>query len=150
MKDSWNFEWRFKGIMVAFGFCEWRLHYHQEGRGGGTLGACSPLWDGSPLSYKRRRCRPLSPSHSSLSHMPFGWHLPPLASWSSFTSTVLRRGPAQDLLHHHHHHVVVLLEFPRIRCFRCPTGARDGGRRRTGRVTEYGGAARLWRSSSRP
>jgi hypothetical protein len=50
MKDSWNFEWRFKGIMVAFGFCEWRLHYHQEGRGGGTLGACSPPWAGCPPS----------------------------------------------------------------------------------------------------
>ena len=35
----------------------------------------------------------------------------------------------------------MLLEFPRIHYFRCPTGARDGGRRRTGRVTEYGGAA---------
>ena len=39
----------------------------------------------------------------------------------------------------------MLLEFPWIHYFRCLTGARDGGRRRTGRVTEYGGAARLWR-----
>src|SRR3954470_9598652 len=84
----------------------------------------------------------------SLSHMPFGWHLPPLASLSSFTSTVLRRSPAQDLLYHQHHYVIVLLEFPRIRYFRCPTGERDGGRHQAVRVTEYGGAARLWRSSS--
>ena len=130
---------------------EWTLHPHEWGRGGVTLmGLAHAPWAAPPpLSYKRRRWRPLSPSNSSLSHMPFGWHLPPLASWSSFTSTVLRRSPTQDLFHHHHH-VIVLLEFPRIRCFRCPTGARDGGRRRTGRVTDHGCAARLWRWSSRP
>ena len=117
----------------------------------------SPSWGwrmplGLPLPspiYRGGGDPSLTHSHTC-SHMPFGWHLPPLASWSSFTSTVLRRSPTQDLLHHHHHHVVVLLEFPRIRCFRCPTGARDGGRRRTGRVTDYGCAARLWRWSSRP
>src|SRR3954465_15814974 len=37
----------------------------------------------------------------------------------------------------HHHHVVVLLEFPRIHYFRCPTGARDGGRHKAVRVTDY-------------
>ena len=52
--------------MVAFGFCEWRLHYHQQGRGGGTLGACSPPWAAPPLSYIQRRWRPLS---HTLSHL---------------------------------------------------------------------------------
>jgi hypothetical protein len=42
---------------------------------------------------------------------------------------------------HHHHHAVVLLEFPRIHYFRCPTGARDGGRRQAVRVTDYGSVA---------
>src|SRR3954467_7749541 len=38
---------------------------------------------------------------------------------------------------HHHHHVIVLLEFPRIHYFRCPTGARDGGRHQAVRVIDY-------------
>src|SRR3954470_22384253 len=85
----------------------------------------------------------------SLSHMLFGWHLPPLASLSSFTSTVLRRSPAQDLLYHHHHYVVVLLEFPRIYYFRCPTGARDGGRYQVCTCDRLRKCCLLQRSSSR-
>ena len=47
------------------------------------LGACSPLGMAAPLSYKRRRWRPPLLTHLSCSHMPFGWHLLPLASWST-------------------------------------------------------------------
>jgi hypothetical protein len=112
-------------------------------RWGHLLGRATP-WGLPPPPIYRWVETPLH-THSSISHMPFGWHLPPLASWSSFTSTVLRRSPAQDLLYHHHHYVVVLLEFPRIHYFRCPTGARGGGRHWSVRVTDYGDAARSWR-----
>ena len=80
-------------------------------RWGHLLGRATPWGLHPPPIYRWVETSLLT--HSSISHMPFGWHLPPLASWSSFTSTVLRRSPAQDLLYHHHHYVVVLLEFPR-------------------------------------
>ena len=130
-------------LMVAFGFCEWRLHYHQEGRGGGTLGACSPPWAGCPPSPIKGGGG--DPLYSLISHAL----ICPLIGIFSLLLVgpphehPLRRSIAQSFLHHHHY-VVVLLESPRIHCFRYPTGARDGGLRRTGRVTEYGGAARLW------
>ena len=55
--------------MVAFGFCEWRLHYHQQGRGGGTLGACSPPWAGCPPSPIKGGGG--DPSHHSFLHLSY-------------------------------------------------------------------------------
>ena len=133
------FEWRIKREIVPHKIGEWKVHYHDEGRGGGwpPLGCCPPhLYkeEVETLSFD-----PISPS---LICPLVGLFLPLLASPP--LEHLLRRSPAQDLLHHHHHHVVVLLEFPRIHYFRCPTGARDGGRRAV-RVTDHGCAARLWR-----
>ena len=123
-------------------FCEWRVHPHDEERGGGTSWGVLPLGGCLPLLLYIDGWRS---SHMTL--IPYAPWLasPPSCLAGPLHEQLLRRSPAQDLLHHHHHYVVVLLEFPRIRCFRCPTRARDGGRRRTGRVTEYGGPARLWR-----
>lgn len=96
-------------------------------------------WVQPPLSYIRRRRWP-SPKLLILSFSHVLW----LTSSSLcflvlYTSICL--GEALLIFLHHHHHGVVLLEFPRIRYFRCPTGARDGGRHRAVRVTEYGSAA---------
>lgn len=63
--------------------CEWSVHPHDEGRGGGTTRGVLPLGMAVPLSYKRRRWRAPLLTHLSCSHMPFGWHLLPLASWST-------------------------------------------------------------------
>ena len=117
---------------------------HQVGKRWGHHHRAQPTPWLPPSSYKRSPLLPLTRHSNPSSHMPLGWHLLPLASLSSFTSTVLRRSPAQDLLHHHHHYVVVLLEFPGIHYFRCPTGARGGGRHWSVRVTDYGDAALLW------
>ena len=129
--------------------CEWRVHPHDEGRGGGTTrGVLPPLGWLPPSPIKGGGGDPL---YSLISHAL----ICPLVGIFSLLLVgpplehPLMRSIAQSFLHHHHY-VVVLLESPRIHCFRYPTGAWDGGRRRSERVTEYGGAAHLWRSSSRP
>ena len=43
-ETSWFFEWKLMGKKVDFDVCEWRVHDHQEGRGGGTsMGVGHPL-----------------------------------------------------------------------------------------------------------
>ena len=107
------------------------------------LGACSPLGMAPPSPIKGGGGDPLYPliSHALIC---------PLVGIFSLSLVgpphehPLRRSISQSFLHHHHY-VVVLLVSPRIHCFRYPTGARDGGRRRSVCVTEYEGAACLWR-----
>jgi hypothetical protein len=115
-----------------------------EGRGGGTprgshdpRGCCPP-----PSSYIKEGGAPLP--HTPF-HRSFGWSLlplpadPPLELW-------LRRSPAQ-----------VVSPPPRRWVIGVPRGSitsaapldrGNGGRRQAVRVTEYGGAARLQRTSS--
>src|SRR4051812_13806361 len=98
--------------------CEWRLHLQSRGERWGHLLGRHPL-GAAPLSYKRRRWRPRLVTHSIqllcalwLASSPLANSIAfPYALWlassppcllSSFTSTVLRRSPAQDLLYHHH------------------------------------------------
>ena len=112
------------------------------------LGACSPLGMAAPSPKKEEVETPLYSLISDALICPLVGIFSLLLVGPPHEHP-LRRSIAQSFIHHHHY-VVVLLESPRIHCFRYPTGARDGGHRRSGRVTEYGGAARLWRSSSRP
>ena len=124
-------------------------------RWGHPLGRAHPLVWLPPLSYKRRRWRPLS-KLLTLSHF-LSYPLVGISPLACSTSRTRCLGEAlSNFSLHHHHHVVVLLEVPEDPLLLLPTGARGGGRRRSVRVTEYGGAARSWRhdikppSSSRP
>ena len=119
-KNPWSFEWRWK-----------------ECEGAPTLGAHHPLgfppplinrgWDLS-LSYTHLL---LSPS----SHCSTTWS----SAWRSHDRLV---SPA--------HHTVVLLEFSGgSSTSAAPLDRGNGGRHQVVRVTEYGGVARLQRSSSR-
>ena len=51
-------------------------------------------WVAAPLTYKRRRWRPLTPSHLTLFLRPFGWHFSPLLVGPPLEE-LLRRSPAQ-------------------------------------------------------
>ena len=89
---------------------------------------------------------PATPSHTLAAPLEAGAPLSPNPSrFSSSTSPAAhRRSPAGDL-HHHRHHAVVLSGF---RGGSTTSAARCNGEKdvviNTERVTEYGGAARLW------
>ena len=83
-----------------------------------------------------------------------GWGLPSPQHTTSLPPPAappfgLRLGEALPKLILHHHHAVVLLEyFGGSSTSAAPLERGIGGRRQAVRVTEYGGAARLQRSSS--
>ena len=121
----------------------------KRGDVGAPFGAGACLLGAAPLSYKRRGGEPLSYAHLHLSLLPRRWHFPSLACWSNSRTLCLGEALSKYSLHHHHY-VVVLLEVPEDPLLPLPTGARGGGRRRTVRVTDYGGAARSWHQDIKP
>ena len=91
------FEWKIDGRKWPFIFVSGEATSIKREEVGAPLGACSPLGLAAPLSYKRRRWRPLSKIAHSLpfSLIPFGWYFSPCLL--HFSDTVLRRSPVQFL-----------------------------------------------------
>ena len=141
MENSWFLSGELWGLSGG----EWKLHPHDEGRGGGTSWGVLPL--GLAASPPPIYSGALTPSLGcSLTCPLVGISLPCFS-----TSRTRCLGEAlPNFLLHHHHYVVVLLEVPEDPLLPLPTGARGGGRRRTVRVTDYGGAARSWHQDIKP
>ena len=135
------FEWKIDGRKWPFIFVSGEATSIKREEVGAPLGACSPLGLAAPLSYKRRRWRPLS-RLLTLSHF-LSYPLVGISPLACSTSRTWCLGEAlSNFSLHHHHHVIVLLEVPEDPLLPLPTGARGRGRPRSIRVTEYGGAAR--------
>lgn len=135
-----DFEWRLNGECALWFLVSGDSTIIKDGSSGGaTMVAGHPL-GAAPLSYIRRRRWP-SPKLLILSFSHVLWLTSSSLCFLVLYTSICLGEALLIFLHHHHHHGVVLLEFPRIRYFRCPTGARDGGRHRAVRVTEYGSAA---------